>query len=273
MKLEDIPDESNKRLAKKIFLEFSKSTYAVNPQLGEWRDIIQENKWLATIEDDQGETLLHKAASQHSSAGCAMLLQERASLEKANAEGKTALHIAAGNQSPAVLFRLLQQGAFPQARDNTGSTPLHYATSHDSRWLLMMAGADPHARNDAQASPYDLAGNALTQNGINTVILQAKNNATLEFQDCKLNRETLFDQKNNLTEDVLWACTAGVFGQYISGPLLRSGRPEDRALLAETLDALPLAWKGRMTHQNMLLERAMRNTTFDPLSLAAGGVV
>ena len=103
---------------------------------------------------------------------------------------KTPLHKAArNNTNPAVIAALIEGGADPNARDKYNETPLH-AAAHNAmfaglsgaepvaaedanRWpsvikALIEGGADPGARNERGATPFDFATDVLfnaAQNG------------------------------------------------------------------------------------------------------------
>lgn len=85
------------------------------------------------------------------------------SVDERDADGRTALHRAAADGDVAAAKALLARGADPNARDRAEATPLHHVihARDDDRALalarvLVEAGADPRARNASGRMPSQL---------------------------------------------------------------------------------------------------------------------
>jgi uncharacterized protein len=77
-------------------------------------------------------------------------------------EAWTPLHFAARDQNEAIIRVLLEAGAEVDALDAFNNTPLVRAVFNNSPnlslvGLLLEYGADPHKKNNADASPVDIA--------------------------------------------------------------------------------------------------------------------
>ena len=73
--------------------------------------------------DDDGNTPLHYAAREESSANVVLLLQQGVEVEIRNGDGRTPLHFAASSENPAVATALLEAGADVNARDDDPEPP------------------------------------------------------------------------------------------------------------------------------------------------------
>jgi ankyrin repeat protein len=96
----------------------------------------------------EGSTALAEAAesARHAAADeiTALLLARKVPVSAADKRGETALHAAARNGNTKLVQRLLMAGADPMAKDNSGWRPLELATSYghaDAVKSLLAAGA------------------------------------------------------------------------------------------------------------------------------------
>lgn len=81
-------------------------------------------------------------------------------------EGYTALHLAVYKSTNTLLKKFLSMGANPNIAAHDGNTPLHTAAVRgeaDYIGLLLLAGADSQAVNNAGKKPVDLAGKRSTR--------------------------------------------------------------------------------------------------------------
>ncbi len=110
------------------------------------------------ITDPSGRTALHWTAILDYADLCAMLI--RAGADVAASDGGSApIHYAANN-SPGALKTLLDAGVDLNLREANGLTALHKAAQ--GNWAanvaaLLVAGADPHARDHRGQTPLDVA--------------------------------------------------------------------------------------------------------------------
>ena len=134
--------------------------------------------------DDNDKTPLHKAARNNANpAVIAALIEAGADPGARDAYDNTPLHDAASdNSNPAVIVALIEGGADPNARDKYNEMPLHVAAHNAmfaglsgaepvaaedaNRWpsvikALIEGGADPGARNERGATPFDFATDVL----------------------------------------------------------------------------------------------------------------
>ncbi|XP_029290706.1 cyclin-dependent kinase 4 inhibitor B [Cottoperca gobio] len=107
------------------------------------------------LEDD-----LTKAAAMGNTAAVEDLLRAGAEVNGVNSLGRTALQVMMMG-STSVAQVLLKHGADPNVADrSTGGTPLHDAARTgflDTVQLLVQFLADPHARDNKNNRPIDLA--------------------------------------------------------------------------------------------------------------------
>lgn len=101
--------------------------------------------------DNQGNTLLHKLASDSSrserTAGAIALIEAGADLEKQNKNGMTPLMVAVKKKKVEISRTLLAYGASPDVKTSRGTPLLHSVVSCDEKKnqlleLLLQAGAD-----------------------------------------------------------------------------------------------------------------------------------
>lgn len=110
-----------------------------------------------------GQTPLHFAAAFGSALQLSTLLQAGAAVDARDAGGRTALHVAAVYGSSAHISELLRYGADIDAPDQNGWTPLHWAAKFGNPRVIVLAevllnaGADGGAKNNAGETPYELA--------------------------------------------------------------------------------------------------------------------
>jgi ankyrin repeat protein len=98
--------------------------------------------------NEQGETILHLAATAGSVSLTQWALDAGANISSATVGGETALHRAAMHSSESVTRLLLSAKANVRATNVDGESPLHYAASAGSdevTRLLLDAGADVNA--------------------------------------------------------------------------------------------------------------------------------
>jgi ankyrin repeat protein len=101
--------------------------------------------------DNDGNTLLHLAASNGSKELVEFLLSKGADIESVNNNGTNILLAAATNKSKDVIEYLLSQSTNIETTDNDGNTLLHLAASHGSKELvefLLSKGADIESVNN-----------------------------------------------------------------------------------------------------------------------------
>ena len=133
-----------------------------------------------------GNTPLHYAATGNNNPSVIVAFIEAGADPNARTEsGHTPLHLAAEwNSNPSVIVAFIEAGANPDARDDDGDTPLHAAARNAmfaklsgappvaakdaNRWpsvikALIEGGADPGARNERGATPFDFATDVLFQ--------------------------------------------------------------------------------------------------------------
>jgi ankyrin repeat protein len=102
--------------------------------------------------DANGQTPLHRAASEGHPAAGRFLLARGARVDVRDAQGQTPLHLAAGEGHVELIELLAEAGAPLDARDRAGRTPLHAACragQASSVEPLLDAGAAPLARDEA----------------------------------------------------------------------------------------------------------------------------
>lgn len=99
-----------------------------------------------------GEAPIHLVAKEGRGAEISRLLQADPKMRDVRTPlGSTPLHFAATNPDRSAMAALLVAGADPNARDGEGSTPLHmaaYASRGANVQQLLEAGADPLLKNN-----------------------------------------------------------------------------------------------------------------------------
>jgi ankyrin repeat protein len=112
--------------------------------------------------DEYGRTPLHYAAAEGRNSDVRTLLAGGADPNAQDDNGWAPLHFAAQAVSADVARALLAAGANPELRDSYGNTVLWRAVMSSKGkgeviQLLRQAGADPHAKNSAGATPLSVA--------------------------------------------------------------------------------------------------------------------
>ncbi|GAB3041194.1 ankyrin repeat domain-containing protein [Natronobiforma cellulositropha] len=114
------------------------------------------------VRDEVDCSLLHLAAANGQVAVAEALLERGVDPDLADESGQTALHYAAAHGETEVTALLLAYGGDTAIADEHGNGPLWTAVfnargAYDLVDLLLEAGADPTAENDAGRSPLDFA--------------------------------------------------------------------------------------------------------------------
>lgn len=112
--------------------------------------------------DREGRQPLHYRALEGDPAGIQDRLAAGDDVSLADRQGFTALHFAAQQSQTEAVGVLLGAGALLDAQDRFGNTPLWRAVFNargevSTVKALLDAGADPDVRNEAGATPRDLA--------------------------------------------------------------------------------------------------------------------
>lgn len=113
--------------------------------------------------DRAGRSGLHYAALDGRMHDVDLFIRCGDKVDLADVAGFTPLHFAAQSAHAEIAERLLAAGADVNARNRFGNTPLWVALEHirDGKQrivdVLLEAGADPDAKNDAEVSPRDLS--------------------------------------------------------------------------------------------------------------------
>ena len=100
------------------------------------------------LDEEDGETSLHKAARFGHMAIARLLLERGADVDKSDLSGWTPLFVASTEGKRSICQLLLDAGAEPRRKNMFGRTALHYAASCgqiDVIKLLLERGADPNA--------------------------------------------------------------------------------------------------------------------------------
>jgi len=106
--------------------------------------------------NDQGDTVLHIAASLGRTDFAELLIAHGADVNVRNKFGETPLHVAASAGSKDVLALLIAKGADLNATNPRGRTPLHVASEiHDKSAVEVLAshGADVNIKDKYGETP------------------------------------------------------------------------------------------------------------------------
>lgn len=122
------------------------------------------------------EQLLEVVARGDAAELRCLLLTRRPNLNARNPDAaqQTALHVAVKRAKVEVTRLLLLAGADPVARDAAERTPLHLATNADVTRLLLRAAADPAARDARGRTPLDNAKFRVVTPQVTQLLLQAE---------------------------------------------------------------------------------------------------
>ena len=85
--------------------------------------------------DDDGNTVLHKAAMGGFPELLLFLLDHSADIEAKDDKGTRGIHMA---QSLDVMALLIKHGADINAKDDDGLAALHYAACEGHKWMLLL---------------------------------------------------------------------------------------------------------------------------------------
>lgn len=111
--------------------------------------------------DRHGATPLHYAVRDQGAAVVTALLGAGADADAKDIAGATPLHWASRGRSRefhAVMDALVHAGVRLDARDNNGQTPLHYVGNSRRAIQLIVAGADPTAKDASGQTPSEARG-------------------------------------------------------------------------------------------------------------------
>jgi len=111
------------------------------------------------VKNEEGQTLLHEAASEGYYNAVKKLLQKGSNVNAKNANGETPLHASVWGGNPRVTMLLIDAGADVNAKDDSGKTPLHTAARKgfpEVACILLDAGADVNAKDEFGKTPLEL---------------------------------------------------------------------------------------------------------------------
>lgn len=125
------------------------------------RALVGQTPGLVEARDDQGQTLLHYAASGRDPDLVGFLVDKGAKVDLAGAQTKTPLHLAAINDRREIAAVLLKRGASLEIRDDYGRTALVLCARERGQVatarVLIDAGADINAIDKFGSSALELA--------------------------------------------------------------------------------------------------------------------
>lgn len=114
--------------------------------------------------DNEGRTAISRAAEQNCLKCVQSLIAAKATVDATDPSGMTALNWAIFVANREMAEALLAAAADANQKDKNGDTPLHYAARMrtpteitKTMELLLSKGADPNVRNNARATPLDVA--------------------------------------------------------------------------------------------------------------------
>jgi ankyrin repeat protein len=119
-----------------------------------------ENGASVTIQDNDGSTPLHLACRASKPKATALLIKYSSPVNQADRFGRTPLHRAARFGTPQSMIMLIEAGALIDVPDKDGSTPLYLAVQSrraDNIQVLIGYDAFANAENDKGLSPLKLA--------------------------------------------------------------------------------------------------------------------
>lgn len=158
--------------------------------------------------DEQGETLLHKAAGAGDTEFCVTLIDKGADPNKADEFGNTPLHHAAFTGQLDAIQVLVEKGANPNQADQDGRSPLNQSARMGSPEViqaLLDNGADPNITDKDGRTPLHTAVFNKNQPVIETLL---NNGADLNKADKHGNRPLLILENRAKKEKVYPSCGA-----------------------------------------------------------------
>jgi ankyrin repeat protein len=129
-------------------------------------EILLEHKADANVTDIHGQPLFSRALVAGMTDFMQLLVKYGVDVNNPDAKGELPIHQAflfIGKEYATVLKILVQGGVRLEAKDSSGNTALHVAVAkglEDAVKLLLDAGVDPEARNQANKKPLQLAKEA-----------------------------------------------------------------------------------------------------------------
>jgi ankyrin repeat protein len=163
--------QSDQRAVAKILIAAGAETVAVKNEADqrmlhnafgdiEWLRLLLANGADTEEKDEEGNTVLHRAARDPNQEIARLLLARHANVNARNNGGVTPLSYAVSRGSTDLAALLLANGADVNASDNHGDTPLHNAAlrGHGEVVKVLLAhGADVNARDSRGRTPRDEA--------------------------------------------------------------------------------------------------------------------
>ena len=111
---------------------------AVRRGFADMVQLLLENGAEITVQDSDGNTLLHLTASRDNEAVILILLEHGADVSTTNARGNTPLDAAARKGHRVAAERLLEHGADASAKGEAGMTPIHWASFQGRAAVVQM---------------------------------------------------------------------------------------------------------------------------------------
>ncbi|TET39362.1 MAG: ankyrin repeat domain-containing protein [Planctomycetota bacterium] len=112
------------------------------------------------VKDNDGFTLLHKAAMLGEKVIAELLINRSANINAKEENGATPLHTAVVVTNSEIVKLLIENGADLNSKDENGETPLHWAAregNYDIALILIEKGADINATSIMKETPLDSA--------------------------------------------------------------------------------------------------------------------